>query len=158
MVSGRFSSYLEHEDVSTTLRRLPGFAIAIVALVMSASLAFAGQPVSTGPTNAASHAGKAVPTRAPVTAKDDQDTETDEGTETDTETEAASDSADNCTVDLTQDPSVLETLNHGSVVCSAAHTDTPEGYANHGAWVSHWAHLGKDAFNAPTKTHGKSSH
>jgi cytoskeletal protein RodZ len=146
--------------VSTTLRRLPGFAIAILALVMSASLAFAGQPVSTGPTNAASHSGKAVPTRATVTAKDDQDAETDEATETDTdtETEAPSDSADNCTVDLTQDPSVLETLNHGSVVCSAAHIDTPEGYATHGAWVSHWAHLGKAKFNDAPNTHGKSGH
>jgi hypothetical protein len=41
-------------------------------------------------------------------------------------------------------------MNHGSIVCWAAHQPTPAtGYANHGAWVSHWAHMGK---------HGNSGH
>jgi hypothetical protein len=142
--------------VTTTIRRLPGFAIAAVALALSASLAFAAQPVGGGLANAASHSGKSVPTKATDGVSADQDT--DEATETETETEDPADAADNCTVDLTQDVSVLLTLNHGSVVCSAAQMDTPDDYANHGAWVSHWAHLGKDKFDAAPNTHGNSKH
>ena len=142
--------------MNTTIRRLPGFAIAAVALALSASLAFAAQPVGGGLANAASHSGKSVPTKASDGLGADQDAN--EATETETETTDPADSADNCTVDLTQDVTVLEGLNHGSVVCSAAQMDTPDGYANHGAWVSHWAHLGKDSFNDAPNTHGKSKH
>lgn len=147
--------------MSTTLRRLPGFALGILVLALSASLALAGQPASAGVgiVTASSHSGKTVQAKAAVEAAGDEDAGTAEETETEETTEETeSDSADNCTVDLTQDVSVLETLNHGSVVCTAAHMDTPEGYANHGAWVSHWAHLGKAAFDAAAKTHGKSNH
>ena len=112
--------------MSTALRRLPGFAIAIVALALSASLVFAGQPVGNlgGLGTAASHAGKTVPV---ITTSDNEgaDENTDTETETDTDTtetdtsetdtsetdttqtdttQTESDSADNCTVDLTQDP------------------------------------------------------
>ncbi|HKB28362.1 MAG TPA: hypothetical protein VKC59_05020, partial [Candidatus Limnocylindrales bacterium] len=139
----------------TTLRRLPGFAIAAMALALSASLVFAAQPVSTGLANAASHSGQAVPLKgASDGVSSDEITEPDESTQTETETSTA----DNCTVDLTQDVTVLEGLNHGSVVCTAAQMPTPDGYDNHGAWVSHWAHLGKDSFNNAPNTHGKSSH
>ena len=142
--------------MTTTIRRLPGFTFAAMALALSASLAFAAQPVGGGLANAATHSGKSVPTRATDGLGADQDT--DEASQTDTETEDPADAADNCNVDLTQDVTVLEGLNHGSVVCSAAHMDTPDGYANHGAWVSHWAHLGKDSFNAAPNTHGNSKH
>lgn len=152
--------------MNTALRRLPGFAIAIVALALSASLVFAGQPAGNvgGLGTAASHALKTVPV---VTTSDnegadedtDTETETDEDTtETDTsDSTDSSDSADNCTVDLTQDPSVLATLNHGSVVCSAAQATTWDTalYKNKGAWVSHWAKMNHG--HDPNKQHGHSA-
>ena len=107
-----------------------------------------------GRANAASQSGKVVPAKSHGDgASSDEGTETDESTDTETE----SDSADNCNVDLTQDVSVLETLDHGSVVCTAAHMDTPEGYANHGEWVSHWAKMGHAGADASTR-HGNSTH
>lgn len=145
--------------MTTTIRRLPGFAIAAMALALSASLAFAAQPVGGGLANAANHSGKSVPTKATDGASaDDTNEATDTETQDPTDPTNPTDSADNCNVDLTQDVTVLEGLNHGSVVCSAAHMATPDGYANHGAWVSHWAHLGKAKFDAAPTTHGNSKH
>jgi hypothetical protein len=145
-----------------TLRRLPGLAIAVVALALSASLVFAGQPAGAGPSNASTHAGKTVPVRAESGDKGvDESTSPETETETDTnsETDASdavdgTDSADNCTVDLTQDPTVLLTLNHGSVVCSAAHATTWDTtlYPTKGAWVSHWAKMNHG--HDPNKQHG----
>jgi hypothetical protein len=141
--------------VNISLRRLPGFALAVVALALSASLVFAGQPAGAvaGLTKASTHAGKTVPVQADADQEGaDEDTETDADTD---ESEAPeSDSADHCNVDLTQDPAVLMTLNHGSVVCSAAHAtewDTAL-YPNKGAWVSHWAKMNHG--HDPNKQHG----
>ncbi|HLX36015.1 MAG TPA: hypothetical protein VKR30_12335 [Candidatus Limnocylindrales bacterium] len=150
--------------MTTAIRRLPGFAIAIVALAASASLVFAGQPVGSvaGLGTAAGHAGKTVPVQATSgtdgAGQDTQDNQDNQDQSSETETDSGSgDSTNQCTVDLTQDISVLETLPHGSVVCTAAQdTSTHDGYANHGAWVSHWAHLGKGGNAASTKQHGKS--
>lgn len=147
------------EIVTTTLRRIPGLAIAVVALGLSASLVFAGQPAgaASGLANASTHSGKTVPVLAASDGiSSDADTETEGSTEPVTDTETSS--ADHCNVDLTQDPSVLAALNHGSVVCTAAHMATPSGFANHGAWVKSWAHLGKGGADASTKKHGNSSH
>jgi hypothetical protein len=155
--------------VITALRRLRGIALGIVALALSASLAFAGQPAgaAVGLANASTHAGRTVPVIAedPATEPDaatDTDTETDQSDqteqtdETDQTDQETSDSADNCTVDLTQDPSVLLTLNHGSVVCTAAQATTWDTtlYRNKGAWVSHWAKMNHG--HDPNKPHGHS--
>ena len=149
--------------MTTPLRHLPGFALALVALALSASLAFAGQPAgaSVGLANASSHSTKTLPVRAESdetgTDEDvdtDEDTEVDEDTDTEETEEDSEDAADNCTVDLAQDPSLLITLNHGSVVCSAAHAtewDTAL-YPNKGAWVSHWAKMNHG--HDPNKQHG----
>lgn len=137
--------------MTTSLRRLPGFAIAVVALGLSASLAFAGQPAG-GLANASSHSGKTVPVASDGISSD-QDVETEASTEPETPETPEADTGDHCNVDLTQDASVLEGLNHGSVVCTAAHMATPDGFANHGAWVKSWAHLGKGG--AASTNHGK---
>jgi hypothetical protein len=124
--------------VLTILRRFRGPIIGLVALVFSAGIAFAGQPSSPGAAglaNAATHAAKTVP----VQATDEQAGDQTEDTDTDEASPEDNGSADHCNVDLTQDPSVLATLNHGSVVCTAAHAVTPEGFANHGAYVSSFA-------------------
>jgi hypothetical protein len=149
--------------VTTSLRHLQGFALGIIALALSASLAFAGQPAGAvvGFANAGTHAAKTVPVRAEADEPEaDEDTDTDTDTDTDADTEEpdeeSGESADNCTVDLAQDPSVLLTLNHGSVVCTAAHAtewDTTL-YKNKGAWVSHWAKLNHG--HDPNKQHGHS--
>jgi hypothetical protein len=84
-------------------------------------------------------------------AEDDQDTATDEDTGTGdaTDTESA-DSADNCTTDPTGlTPEDLAAMNHGAIVCWAAQQTTwPEEFANHGAFVSSWAHAANDAAKA----------
>jgi len=154
--------------VNRTLRRLPGVAIALIAFMLSASLAFAGQPARTGVglASSASHASRVTPTRAGTTTLQGAD----EGTETETETDTTdetgdtgdtgtepADTSDNCTVDLTQDPSVLLTLNHGSVVCSAAKATSWDTtlYPTKGAWVSHWAKMNHG--HDPNKGHGHHS-
>lgn len=146
--------------MNTTLRRLPGFAIALIALALSASLAFAGQPIGSlsGTTSSQTEAAVTDGTSA-------DETDADETTEVDsTDSTVPTDTAqtpatptNQCTVDLTQDPAVLAALNHGSVVCTAAQQTTWDKtlYPTHGAWVSHWAHLGKAKFGASPKTHGK---
>ena len=122
------------------IRRFRGLVLVVGAVALSTTVAFAGEPAASsasGLSKAASHAGKTVPVQ---TAGDEQDAE-----DTDvTETEDAG-TNDNCSTDptgLTDEE--LAALTHGSVVCWAAHQDTPEGYANHGAWVKSWA----------TKNHG----
>jgi hypothetical protein len=138
-------------EIVKLLLRLRAPLIGVVALAFSTSVALGAAPTTPGAgglANAASHAGKTVPVRAVDEQVEETVTET--GTETsettaETTTETSgTGSADNCNVDLTQDPSVLATLNHGSVVCSAAHQDPPDGYSadgfrNHGAWVSSFA-------------------
>jgi hypothetical protein len=120
--------------VLTLIRRFRGPLVAVVALVFSASVAMAGQPASPGAAGLAKAAAHTSQTTT-VTTGDEQG-EQDETTETDESTDT-SDSADNCTTD----PNTVDvsTLTHGQVVCWAAHQDTPEGFANHGAWVKSWA-------------------
>lgn len=145
------------------LSRLRAPLIGLVALVFSAGIAFAAAPASPGAAglaNAASHAGKTVPV---ADGQDETVTETTTETESSTESQSAdSTSSDHCNVDLTQAPSVLAGLNHGSVVCTAAQQDppagySPNGYANHGAWVSHWAKGDHGSNQAPTSKGHKPS-
>lgn len=158
------------------LRRLKGVFIALIALALSASLAFGAQPpaaASFGLENASSHAGKTVPVAGtdPVTTgdeeTDEEPAEEEEQEEEALEDEEADEAGDNCLTDptgLTDEE--LAAMNHGSIVCWAAHQETPEGYDSHGAWVSEWARAGKggddtgddtgdDAEAAATRGQGK---
>lgn len=149
--------------MTNLLRHLRAPLIGVVALIFSAGIAFAAQPTSPGATglaNAATHAGKTVPVDATDEQAGDQNEDTDTEDTTDT---GDSGSSDHCTVDLTQDASVLAGLNHGSVVCSAAHQDPPDGYApdgfaNHGAWVSSFAKSKSHGGDAPTNKGHQSNH
>jgi hypothetical protein len=127
--------------VITFDRRLRSLLVALVALIFSASIVMAAQPGNSGAghDNGAGHGAKAGQAASgdPSESADPDQSSADESDNGDT-TDAA-DAANHCNVDLTQDPSVLAGLNHGSVVCTAAQQDTPDGYDNHGAWVSHWA-------------------
>jgi hypothetical protein len=143
------------------IQRSRGLPIAILALALSAGLVLAAQPdaASGGLANAASHAGKTVPVQAAAdeSTQGDEDQNPDE-TAGDT-SEIASDAA-NCSTDptgLTDEQ--LAAMRHGSIVCWAAHqTEWPTEFANKGAWVSHWAHMGKGKSTSAAATgkgHGK---
>lgn len=126
------------------LKRLRPLLIGLVALLFTAGIAFAGKPSvpANGLTVASEASGKVVPVQADEGDEDGQENvESDEDAEApeapEVETEAA---GDNCATDPTAlSEEDLAALRHGSVVCWAAHQETPEGYANHGAWVSEWA-------------------
>ena len=123
------------------LSRFRHALIAIVALALSAGLAFGAQPPDGwGLTNAANHAGKTVP----VQAASDEDTTIDETAEDTTEVTSA-EAGENCTTDPSALPEEeLAGMTHGSIVCWAAHqTEWPEWFANHGSFVRCWAHTGK---------------
>ena len=112
------------------LRRLKGVLIAVTALALSASLTFGAQAPATS-------RGLARTTQAEDTVSGSGDESTDETTD---ETDESSDGGDNCATDPTGlTPEELAALSHGSIVCWAAHQPTPDGYKNHGAWVSQWA-------------------
>ena len=117
--------------MSRHLYGLRGLLVAIVVIVLSSGAAAAAGPsgdAANGLATAAEKAGKTVP----VAAQE----ETEEGTV------AADQGAggDHCATDpRTLEPAALAELNHGAIVCWAAHQETPEGFDNHGAWVSSWA-------------------
>ena len=142
------------------LRHSKSLPIAIVALVLSASLTFGAQ----APASGYALGGFYEDNTGTETAGDE---DTDEAGTTDEETgeEDAGDGGDNCLTDptgLTADE--LAAMSHGSIVCWAAHqTEWPAWFENHGKFVSCWAHQGKPdapscteapAADATTTTHG----
>jgi hypothetical protein len=151
--------------MQTFIRRLQSLLVAITVLGLSAGLAFGATPPAAGPGlgNAASHAGKTVPVAGgDETLGEDEDTdededgaedeETDEDADTDEDVDADEDlespeeaeGGENCVDPSALLPEELDALNHGAVVCWAAHqTEWPEWFANHGAFVRCWAHQGK---------------
>jgi len=132
--------------VPAILLRLRPLLVGLVALLFTAGIAFAAKPAAPPPglAIAAEHAGKTVPVQAEEEEAEDEDSEEQaeeelEEEEADEEGEEAED-AENCATDPTEfTPEELAEVRHGSVVCWAAHQETPEGYDNHGAWVSEWA-------------------
>jgi hypothetical protein len=131
--------------MSIVIRHLTSLLIAVVALAMSASLTLgAAAPQSSfAHLRAVSQAGTTAGAGDEVTAGEDEETETDEETDEESgepeDLEEEGDGGDNCTTDPTDPATDLTTLTHGQIVCWAAQQETPEGYANHGAWVSEWA-------------------
>lgn len=137
------------------IRHLHGVLIAVAALALSAGLAFGAQPPDGwGLTNAAAHAGKVVPVKAGQLGEDeeldedtDEDVDEDLDEEEDTDEDVEDDGAggENCSTDPTAlTPEQLAELNHGQIVCWAAHQDEwPEWFTKHGEHVRCWAHSGK---------------
>jgi hypothetical protein len=115
--------------MSSHLRRFRGLAIALAVLAISAGAVFATAPAFApvaGP-NAATPTATPAPTPAPDIEDGDED-----GDDGATETPAAPEAAE------------AEDGTHGDLVSEAAQAETPEGFANHGAWVSCVARM-KDA-------------
>jgi hypothetical protein len=122
-----------------------------MAVLFSASIVLAAQPASPGSKGldkAAQHAGQGVGAGDEQSGEPDESAEPSESAEpTDSAEPGDSPDANQCNIDLTDPAAVAAAPNHGAVVCSAANMPTPSGYANHGAWVSHWARMnhGSDA-------------
>ncbi len=141
---------------------LRGLLVAIVVIVLSAGAAAAAGPsghAANGLATAAEKAGKTVPVAAQE--ESEQDEETEQETEEDTQAAPADAGGDHCATDpRTLEPEALAELNHGAIVCWAAHQETPEGFDNHGAWVSSWAKQNKghseDASAAASTNRGQS--
>lgn len=126
--------------MNSIFRHLRPILISLVALTLTAGIAMAAKPSDAG----TRHGPKAAEVIENVDTDTEQGTETETDADTDTTTEAApdaaTDSASNCLTDPTAaTPEELAALTHGAIVCWAAHQVTPDGYANHGAWVSEWA-------------------
>ena len=130
--------------VTATLHRLRPLLIGVVVLLLTAGIALAGKP-STPPAGlavATEASGKTVPAGASrdedeAEAQDDED---DVATETVEDADADEEAGENCASDPSGLPvDALAALRHGSIVCWAAHQETPAGYDNHGQWVSEWA-------------------
>lgn len=158
--------------MTVALTRLRPLLIGLVVLMFTAGIAFAGKPSTPadGLSVASEASGKTVPVRAQVEEDEDLDEEVDEETPVaEEQVEAEEEAGENCATDPTGlTDEALAAIRHGSVVCWAAHQETPEGYANHGEWVSEWArknHGHEDTAGDETeavapaaagKTHGKS--
>ncbi len=125
--------------MTSALRRFRPLLISVVALILTAGIAFAAKPSTpaSGLTVATQASGQTVP----VVSEGDENTETDQDTETSTDTSTdPADTGDHCTTDpRTATTEQLAAMNHGAIVCWAAQQATPDGFANHGAWVSSWA-------------------
>jgi hypothetical protein len=143
------------------LHHLRSILAAVTILALSAGLAFgAAPPASWGLANAASHAGKTVPVAGAGDTEDDESEgdeesetdEVDEDEESEAEDETAEEDGEHCATDPTlATEEELAELNHGSIVCWAAHqTEWPEWFESHGQWVRCWAHHGKP--DAPSCT------
>jgi len=152
-------------------RHFRGLFVALLVLGLSATIVLAGQPAGTshGLQSTASEAdGSEAPdaseapeaSEAPDSSEAPDASETPDGSES-PDANGPTGSNDNCAIDpTTLTPEQLAVMNHGSIVCWAAQQPTPSGYANHGEWVSQWAHMKFDANGQPIlKTkHGKSAH
>ncbi len=153
-----------------TTRRLRPLLISLIVLLLTAGIAFAGRPSSPAPglATAAQAAGKTIPVSdAGSTAQEkdksedtDEDEEEDESAEkakaeeTDESAESDTDEPDHCLIDPgTATAEVLAGLNHGAIVCWAAHQPPPHtDFDTHGAFVSHWAHWAHDVTSAAKAT------
>ena len=135
--------------MTNLIRHFRGPLIAIVALTMSAGLAYAAHPAADRQNNGVTQANSS------ETAEPDAS----EGPDASESPDASEAAGDNCATDptgLTADQ--LAAMSHGSIVCWAAQQDTPQGWDNHGAWVSHWAHLNKGSAASSTSKGKGHSH
>jgi hypothetical protein len=138
--------------MTVALTRLRPLLIGLVVLLFTAGIAFAGNPSTPadGLSVASEASGKTVPVRAQAEEDEGLDEDLDEDLDEEVDEEAPvaeeqveaedEEAGENCAADPTGlSDEALAAVRHGSVVCWAAHQETPEGYANHGEWVSEWA-------------------
>lgn len=113
-------------------RLLRPIVMGMVVLALTAGAAFAGRP-----TGVSLRHDLGAPTvgAGQEAGETDEDGDAEEAPDADAEA-----GGDHCATDPgAATPEELAALNHGAIVCWAAHQETPEGYRNHGAFVSAWA-------------------
>ena len=153
-----------------TFRRSRGLLLAIAVLGLSATMVLAAKPDSSQ-SPACDHGQSAThtdqtgctPENPGTGGTDNSDQGTGAGNETETtdtettDTESTDAGGDHCATDPTNlSVDALAAMNHGSIVCWAAHQTSWDGYDSHGAFVSHWAHQGKQNGSDSGASHGKS--
>ena len=126
-------------------RRLRGFAIALVVLAMTAGVAFAASPNAGPHWNLAALDGLFAGQEAGDQGDDqgqDQGDESEPPESEAPESEAPESEAPESEVPESEAPdSANDAGNHGALVSTAAGMTTPDGFANHGAFVRCVAHL-----------------
>ena len=150
----------------SALHRLRPLLISLIVLILTAGIAFAGKPptAADGLAVASEASGKTVPVQAELGDEDDdEDVDADEKAKADEDAdeldEDAGDGGDHCATDpTTATEEELAALNHGAIVCWAAHQETPDGYKNHGAFVSEWARKNHGADNATARSGNNGNH
>ena len=161
--------------------RLRSVLIALIALALSASLVFGAQPTSSRSAGHHGFVAQAGDEDGAGDEDSDEDSDEDEDADEDSDEDSDADEdsdeegaqdedsdeeadsddegledegdGENCLVDpTTVTPEELATMNHGSIVCWAAHQETwPGEFKNHGAWVSSWAHASQDEAKAAAR-------
>ncbi len=114
------------------IRRFRGLAVALVVLAISAGAVFAAAPALT-PT--AAPQAQAEEPAGGTTSNPDKDADEDGDDDAKPEAPEAPDADE----DDASEGAPADT--HGAIVSAAAKTETPEGFANHGQFVSCVAHM-----------------
>ena len=130
--------------MTVVARHARSLIIAVVVLLLSAGAVLGAKALPTASTNglatAAEASGKTVPVRAGLAdAEGDEDADEPDADAPDAE-EPDADEAD---ADEPEAEDQDTDENRGSLVSAAAQLETPEGFTNHGAWVSCVAHMAK---------------
>jgi Sec-independent protein translocase protein TatA len=124
--------------VSLFNSRFRGLFIAIVVLALSASAVFAAKAVPqlasfVSSSVATTHTGTEADENEDGDAPDADDNEDSDSQDADKDEDAETDQDDATDKDADTDEA---SDNHGSIVSQAAHMATPDGFRNHGAFVS----------------------
>ena len=131
--------------MARTIRRFRAVFVALTALAISAGAVFAARALppaaQAGLDRAADASGRTVPARtAPAEQPEAPATEGPEIEEPGTQ-EPGSDKPENEEPEAPDEGGAAE--SHGAIVSAAAQADTPDGYRNHGAYVSEVARQNK---------------
>ncbi len=125
------------------IRRFRGVAIAIVVLAMSAGIVFATGPLAQ-PSGGHTPNAEDPSTGTDEDASEAPETEAPETEAPETEAPETEEPSEDADTDKDADAEAAEGDTHGALVSAAAQMETPEGFRNHGAFVSCVAHM-KDA-------------
>ncbi len=127
------------------VRYARGLMVALAALALTAGVTFAARgiapaaSVATAPTDVTVNVDEEdvdpeVDQNEDEDADQDEDEDADQDEDDDVDQDEDIDQDED--VDQDEDGKSDRPLNHGAYVSEAAHADTPEGFDNHGQWVS----------------------
>ena len=134
--------------MSMILLRFRGLAVALAVLAISAGAVAAGAPRLTSSVVPPVQAEE-TPASQPAADEDgDEDVDTDADVDEDADQDTDQDPADAPEADEGGAPEGT----HGALVSAAAAMDTPDGFANHGAFVSCVAHMKGDSTGVDLST------